>query len=112
MDTTTITVRHNADRLRFELLDGDRVIGKAYYVPHEGAAEPERIFYHTVVDEKYEGQGLASALATFALDDTVAAHLRIVPVCPYINAYLGRHREYAEHVVAVGPEHLEAVRRH
>lgn len=108
MDTTSVTVRHNADGHRFELVDGERVIGQAHYLPDTGSGE--RIFHHTVVDEAYEGHGLASKLATFALDETVAAGLRIVPVCPYIHAFLGRHREYADDVVEVRPEHLDALR--
>jgi uncharacterized protein len=111
MDTTTITVRDNAAARRFELVDNERVIGRAHYLPHGNVAEPERIFYHTVVDEGYGGQGLGSKLATFAVESTVAAGLKIVPVCPYINAFLGRHREYAEHVLVVRPEHLDAVDR-
>lgn len=108
MDTTTITVRHNADRHRFELVDDGKVIGKAHYLPDDGTGE--RVFFHTVVDEAYEGYGLGSKLAAFALDETVAAGLKIVPVCPYIHAFLGRHREYAADVVKVRPEHLDALR--
>ena len=111
MDAATITVHHNPDAGRFELVDDDKVIGTAQYLAYDGAAEPERIFYHTVVDEEYGGQGLGSKLATFALDSTAAAGLKIVPVCPYIRAFLDRHQEYAPDVVVVGPEHLAALDR-
>ena len=88
---TTITIRHNPDRQRFQVLDGDTAVGKAAYVDD---ADGHRIFYHTVIDEEYGGQGLAGRLAAQALDETVAAGLMIVPVCPYIKKYLGKHSQY------------------
>ena len=104
---TDITIRHNAERQRFEILDAGRVIGKAAYKAYDGGASPERIFYHTVVNEEYGGQGLAGRLATVALDETVSAGVGIVPVCPYIKKFLTKHPEYAGQVSAVKPAHLE-----
>jgi predicted GNAT family acetyltransferase len=46
------------------------------------------------VKPEYEGRGLGSRLAGFALDDAVARELTIVPVCPFISAYLREHPEY------------------
>jgi uncharacterized protein len=54
------------------------------------------VFLHTVVAEKYEGQGVASAIAQYALDDARARGLRVRPLCPYIMGWIGRHREYAD----------------
>jgi len=58
----TITVRNTPQHRRYEILDGDAVIGKAHYLPHDGPKGPERIFYHTTVSEDYAGQGLAARL--------------------------------------------------
>jgi len=102
-----ITVRHNAERQRFELLDAGNVIGKAAYKEYDGGGSPARIFYHTVVNEEYGGQGLAGRLATAALDETAGAGVGIVPVCPFIKKFLTKHPEYAERVVPVKPAHLE-----
>ena len=104
-----IALRNNPDRRRYELLDGETVIGKAHWVPFEAADGAQRIFYHTTVDDAYTGQGLASRLARYALDDTIAAGLSIVPVCPYITKWLGKHPDYQSHAVPVRPEHLAAV---
>ncbi len=106
-----ITTRHNAERLRYEILDDGRVIGKAHYVPFDGPAGPQRIFTHTVVDDAYGGRGLGSRLVAFALDDTVATGSTIVPVCPYVTAFLGRHGKYAASTTQVRPDHLAAARR-
>jgi predicted GNAT family acetyltransferase len=106
---STITVRNDPDRSRYELLDEDTVIGKAHWVDFDAPAGAQRIFYHTVVVDAYAGQGLASRLAHEALDDTIEAGLAIVPVCPYIKAWLRKHRDYQAHAVPVRPEHLAAV---
>jgi predicted GNAT family acetyltransferase len=102
-----ITVRHNPGHQRFEILDAGNVIGKAAYKDYDGGASPQRIFYHTVINEEYGGQGLAGRLATVALDETVKAGLGIVPVCPFIKKFLTKHPEYAGSALAVKPAHLE-----
>jgi uncharacterized protein len=102
-----ITVRHNPGRGRFEILDAGNVVGKAVYKDYDGGASPQRIFFHTVINEEYGGQGLAGQLATAALDETVSAGAGIVPVCPYIKKFLTKHPEYADHTVRVAPAHLE-----
>jgi predicted GNAT family acetyltransferase len=102
-----ITVRHNPDRERFEILDAGNVIGKAAYKEYDGGASPEWIFYHTVINEEYGGQGLAGRLATEALEETVKAGVGIVPVCPFIKKFLAKHPKYADAAVAVKPAHLE-----
>jgi predicted GNAT family acetyltransferase len=52
-------------------------------------------FTHTVVEPRFEGQGIGTRLARAALDDAVGHDLRITPYCPFIRAYLERHPEYA-----------------
>ena len=89
---TAITIRNNPDRPRYEVLDGDTVIGQAAYVDD---GEGHRIFYHTVIDKAYGGQGLAGRLAAHALDETVADGLKIVPVCPFIKKYVRKNTQYA-----------------
>jgi uncharacterized protein len=110
---SAITISHNPDRERFEVLDAGKVVGKAWYKAYDddgdgGADGPaERIFYHTVVNEDHAGQGLAGRLAKVALEETVAAGLRIVPVCPYIKSYIGRHPEYGASTAPVTSAHLQ-----
>lgn len=105
---TTITVEQRAERKRYALLDGDKSIGAAHYRELETEAGIERIFFHTVVDEEYGGQGLAAKLAAFALQDTIAQGHKIVAVCPYIKAYVKKHAEdYSTHLVVPTRAHLE-----
>lgn len=100
-----IAVSHNPGRNRFEMLDGGNLIGQAAYVDRDD--DRQRVFYHTVIEEAYGGQGLAGSLAAQALDETVAAGLAIVPVCPFIKKYLGKHPEYSAHVQRPTPAILE-----
>lgn len=109
MATDDITARHNPDAHRYELVDGDHVVGQARYRPFDAATGPQRIFFHTEIDAVYEGRGLGSRLAAFALRDTAAAGAAVVLVCPFMKNYVGRHEEIAVDVVAVRPEHLQAI---
>ncbi|HEY8700744.1 MAG TPA: GNAT family N-acetyltransferase [Arthrobacter sp.] len=104
---TDVTIRNNPGRERFEVLVAGIVIGKAAYKEYDAGQSPQRIFYHTVVNEEYGGQGIAGKLAAVALDETVEAGLAIVPVCPYIKKFLTKHPEYASNTAAVTPAHLE-----
>ncbi|MCG2621880.1 N-acetyltransferase [Arthrobacter sp. I2-34] len=84
-----IEVVHNPQRHRYELHDGG-VIGFTKYRLGEGKV----IFIHTEVDDAYSGQGLASKLARYALDDVRASGRRIVPLCPYIASWLRKHHDF------------------
>lgn len=64
--------------------------GKAEYRTMDG----RRVFTHTEVDDEYSGQGVAASLARFALDDMQARGVPVVPLCPFIAAYIKRHPEY------------------
>jgi uncharacterized protein len=56
-------------------------------------------FTHTEVDDAYEGQGLGSRLARYALDDARARGLRVRPLCPFIKTWIRRHEDYQDLVV-------------
>lgn len=105
----------NPGRMRYEALDDGTAAGKAYWVDAPDSGPPERIFFHTEVDDAYAGQGVASQLVRFALDDAIGRGYRIVPVCPYVKKWLQEHSDdYGHHAVAITPRHLQAVqaRRH
>ena len=62
------------------------------------------IFTHTEVDERFEGQGVGSALARFALDDVRAdGSRRVLPLCPFIKGWIGKHRDYVDLVYGAPP---------
>jgi hypothetical protein len=51
------------------------------------------VFTHTETDPAFEGQGVASTLVRYALDDVRQRGLPVLPLCPFVKAYIGRHRE-------------------
>lgn len=51
-------------------------------------------FYHTEVPPKLEGRGIAGMLARTALEAARADGLDVIPLCPYVAAYIRRHQEY------------------
>ena len=107
--TRDATVRAAPERHRYELLDGEAVIGAAHYLDLTDLSPAVRIFYHTTVDNDHSGQGLGSSLAQFALEDTVRLGLVIVALCPFIKGYIQRHPQYQAHTLTARPEHFSAL---
>jgi predicted GNAT family acetyltransferase len=96
---TPTVERVDAERLYQIVIDGGRAGVVAYR-----DRDNQRVFYHTEVDDKFAGQGLASQLVQQALTDTRASGKRVVPVCPYVAAFLKRHEEFADIADPVTPE--------
>ena len=92
----TIEFADHADAHRYELRDGDTVLGSIVYRLHGEVIT----LVHTEVDPAFGGQGHAATLARGALDDARARGLRVVPSCPYVAAYIEKHPEYADLVAA------------
>ena len=92
MDGDTLRVVDNPAERRYEAqLDG-RVVGVSEY----DLAGDRIVFLHTEVDPSVEGLGIGSRLAQGALDDVRRRGLKAVPECPFIAAWLKRHRDYAD----------------
>lgn len=89
-------VTRNDDRNRYELT----VEGQVAFSEYNRLANAI-MFTHTEVPESLEGQGIGSALAKGALDDVRAQGLQVIPLCPFIAAYIRRHQEYVDIVSPV-----------
>ncbi len=87
-----IQLIRNEQRERYEAVLGDEVIGYSVYRELGDVVE----LPHTVVDPEYGGQGVASAVVKFALDDIRASGLRVIPACAFVAAYIARHPQYAD----------------
>jgi predicted GNAT family acetyltransferase len=90
----------NRERSHYELWLGDDEAGYIAYREEPGAV----VLIHTEIDPKYEGHGLGSQLVRGALDDIRGRGLRLVPVCPFVRAYLERHPEQRDLVSGGGNE--------
>jgi uncharacterized protein len=87
-----VTLRDDPERGRFELLVGGELAGVADYHEQPGLVT----ILHTEIDPAFEGRGLGSAFVAAMLDDVRAREARVLPVCPFVKAYLQRHRELAD----------------
>ncbi len=81
----------NEERERFELLDGDEVVGYVNYGRRPGVLA----LMHTEVDPNRRGEGLAGELVSAALDSARDDGLAVLPFCSYVNRYIKAHDEYA-----------------
>ena len=90
--TNSITpedVRNNEAANRFEVeINGE--LAQTQYIRRGRKI----IFTHTEVPPASEGQGVGNALARAALDYAKREGLRVVPLCPFIAAFIKRHKEY------------------
>lgn len=90
MSGPMIQIVHDPGERRYEIhVDGVKA-GHTEYVRKGDLV----IFIHTEIDPAFEGQGLGSRLAGGALDAVRAAGDPIVPLCPFIAAYIEKHPEY------------------
>ena len=84
----TSTVHDNPALNRFELpIDGETAI-----LVYERAENSIRLL-HTEVPEAFRGRGFGEALVRDVLDRARAEGLRVVPVCPFVRAYLKKYPE-------------------
>ena len=85
-------VDDNRERSRYEAFVDGRRAGYSNY-----RRRPDLIALdHTQVEERFEGEGIGSALAVRILDDARAAGLAVLPFCPFMNEYIRRHLQYAD----------------
>jgi predicted GNAT family acetyltransferase len=87
------------EKSRFEILagaGGDELAGFAEYRLSEG----EIAFTHTEIDPAFGGQGLGGKLARGALDAARGRGLAVLPDCPFIRGWIGKHPEYVDLVPA------------
>jgi predicted GNAT family acetyltransferase len=92
MSAAEITVADNAARERYEIRVDGKLAGFVKY-----GMRPESIeLVHTEVNDEFEGRGLGGRLISFALDEARARGLAVLPICPFVNDYIQRHRQYVE----------------
>jgi predicted GNAT family acetyltransferase len=86
------TVRDNPEAERYEIREGDRLLGVAAYHRRGDTI----VFTHTEVDPDEGRSGLGSTLVRAALDDVRARGLTVSPLCPFVRGWIERHPEYAD----------------
>lgn len=84
-----IPLKDNKEAQQFEL-DVNGAIALIAYEPHKGALA----LTHTEVPESLEGKGVGSVLVLKTLEYIESQGLKIIPLCPFVKAYLQRHPEW------------------
>lgn len=84
-------IRHNREQHRFETIVEDLLCvinyeldGVNLSLTHVGVAKP------------LEGRGIAGELTRAALDWARSLHYRVIPVCPYVQAWLKRRPDFQD----------------
>lgn len=91
-DEHDIQIRDDVEEGAYVIdVDGSRA-GRAEYLMRDG----RHIFTHTEIDDAFSGEGLASRLTKFALDDVRDRGGQVVPLCPFFAAYIQRHPDYED----------------
>jgi hypothetical protein len=87
-----VKVVDDAERDRYELRDGDELIGFTEYHFHRG----ELAVLHTEIRDEFGGRGLGGELVRGVLDDARTRGLKVLPYCPFVRGWMARHPEYQD----------------
>jgi predicted GNAT family acetyltransferase len=87
----TVEVSNNTALSRYEARVDGELAGFSVYV----LRGTDIVFTHTEVH--VEGKGVGGTLVREALDDVRRnGTLRVVPLCPFVKAYIEKHPAYAD----------------
>ena len=88
-DLENVVISDVPTKHRYELRVDGGVAGLAVY-----RVDGDQVsFIHTEVNPALQGQGLASRLVKFALDDVKAKGMKPVPECSFVVDYMARHTD-------------------
>ena len=91
-------VIRNDDRHRFEAM----VDGHTGVLTYRENGDRVTLI-HAEVPVELRGRGVADALARAALDDARRLGLRVRVLCPFVQAFMKRHPEYADLAALAAP---------
>ncbi|MFI5977284.1 GNAT family N-acetyltransferase [Streptomyces sp. NPDC051452] len=86
-------VTDRPERSRYEILAGEGGTETAGFAEYH-LSEGEIAFIHTEIESRFAGRGLGGLLARGALDDVRVRGLHVLPYCPFIRGWIGKHPEY------------------
>lgn len=86
-----ITHENNAEGGFFLAKEDNKRMG---FLSYEWASDTEFAILHTVVEEAFQGKGVARALLNSAVDFARENGFKIQPLCPYAQKVFGRDSSY------------------
>lgn len=88
---------HNPDASRYEARIDGKLAGFAAYMEQGDVL----VFHRTETDPEFAGQGVASEVVRFALEEVRSRGNRTVqPTCSFVRHWIAKHPEYADLVAA------------
>ena len=84
-----LSVTHDPDRQRYELLSGDDVVG---HIDYRQQGETLALF-HTEIEPALRGRGLGARLVAGALADIRSRDLHVQPLCWFVREYIERNAD-------------------
>jgi uncharacterized protein len=95
MTAPSPTVADRPDLNRYEL----DVDGEVAFLTYR--RKPDHILLaHTEVPESFRGRGYGGVLARHALDEARTTGTHVIVKCPFVTAWLRRHHEYDDLIIA------------
>ena len=91
MDLEKLEIIHNEAENRFETWI-DNQLSKLDYMQDGNTI----VMTHVGVYPEHRGQGIAGKLTQVALEYAKERSLRVIPMCPYIAAYIRRNTRYED----------------
>ena len=87
-----VLIIYNKDELRSEAIVDDEIIGVCEYELING----KWAITHTVVDEKFKGQGIAKKLVLKVVEEARINGVKLIPVCSYAKKMLEGNEEFKD----------------
>lgn len=87
-----LTLRNNDEQHRYEAFEDGVLVAFSEY----NVLSDSLMFTHTEVLPEHEGKGVGSFIAAEVLGDARKQGKFVIPACPFISAYLRKHREYID----------------
>jgi predicted GNAT family acetyltransferase len=87
-----LTIENNEAKSRFEARIGDHLAVAEYTLTKQNLI----VFTHTEVPRALEGHGVANKLIRAALDHARSEQLDVMPLCPFVKAFILRHPDYRD----------------
>ena len=87
-----VELSKNEDKSQYEIHVDGELAGFATYKDSGTARE----LPHTVVDQKFRGEGLSKPLIQAALDDARADGMQVTPSCPAVERYIEQNPQYRD----------------
>ena len=87
-----VLIVYNKDEQRSEAIVNDEIIGVCEYE----ITDNKWAITHTVVDERFKGQGIAKKLVLKIVDEARINGVKIIPICSYAKKMLENNEEYID----------------